>query len=141
MPSPISISLPASARWTPTLQGLPALAIRQPYAWLVANGIKDIENRSRRTHYRGQVLIHASLNEDLLFEDSLAELSTRAEIELPSSYKTGGIIGVAEIVGCERRNGSQWKDPSSWGWILANARPLPFKPCKGALGFFRPMFQ
>jgi hypothetical protein len=141
MPRSISISLPASARWTPTLQSLPALAIRQPYAWLVANGIKDIENRSRRTHYRGQVLIHASLNEDLMFEDSLAELSKRAEIELPSSFKTGGIIGVAEIIGCERRHGSIWKDPSCWGWVLANARPLPFRSCKGALGFFRPKYR
>lgn len=140
MPQPNSITLPASSRWTPALQSLPALAIRQPYAWLVVNGIKDIENRSRRTHYRGQVLIHASLNEDLLFADSLSKLSTRAGVEIPEPLKTGGIVGVAEIVGCERRHGSDWKDPASWGWVLANARPLPFKPCKGALGFFRPKF-
>jgi len=141
MPSPISIELSPSARWTPALQSLPALAIRQPYAWLVVNRIKDIENRSRRTHYRGQVLIHASLNERLLFADSLNELSARAAIELPGSFKTGGIVGVAEIVACERRHGSDWKDPASWGWVLANARPLPFRPCKGALGFFRPKFN
>ena len=140
MPSLTSIKLPPSARWTPTLHDLPALAIRQPYAWLIVNGIKDIENRSRRTHYRGQVLIHASLNDDLLFEDSFSELSTRAGIELPDSFKTGGIVGVAEIVTCERRHGSSWKHASSWGWVLANARPLPFRPCKGALGFFRPKF-
>jgi len=138
MPSLTSIALPPVCRWTPTLRSLPALAIRQPYAWLVVNGIKDIENRSRRTHYRGKVLIHASLSVDLLFEDSMAELIARAGIELPDSYVTGGIVGVAEIVGCERRHGSEWKNPSSWGWILANASPLPFRTCKGALGFFRP---
>ncbi|MDR0535181.1 MAG: ASCH domain-containing protein [Puniceicoccales bacterium] len=140
MPSLTRITLPTAARWTPALQSLPALAIRQPYAWLVVNGIKDIENRSRRTHHRGKVLIHASLNEDLLFDDSLAALSIRAGIELPESYDIGGIVGVAEIVGCERRHESDWKNPSSWGWVLANARPLPFRPCKGALGFFRPKF-
>lgn len=37
-----------------------ALSIRQPWAWLIANGYKDIENRSWRTNYRGPVLIHAS---------------------------------------------------------------------------------
>lgn len=68
----------------------------------------------------------------------MAELIARAGIELPDSYVTGGIVGVAEIVGCERRHGSEWKNPSSWGWILANASPLPFRTCKGALGFFRP---
>lgn len=141
MPSQTSIELLPSARWTPALHALPALAIRQPYAWLVVNRIKDIENRSRRTHYRGKVLIHASLSEDLLFEDSLAELSTLAGIELPDSYDTGGIVGVAEIIGCERRHGSNWKDPKSWGWVLANAQPLPFRPCKGALGFFPPKFE
>ena len=141
MPSTTNTKLSPSPRWTPTIQGLPALAIRQPYAWLVVNGIKDIENRSRRTHYRGQILIHASLNADLLFADSLSELSTRAGVEFPESFKTGGIVGIAEIIACERRSSSTWKDPSSWGWVLTNARPLPFRPCKGALGFFRPKFS
>jgi hypothetical protein len=140
MASSTSIQFPTAARWTDALQSLPALAIRQPYAWLVVRGIKDIENRSRRTHYRGKVLIHASLNDDLMFEDSITELSTRAGIKLPEAYDVGGIVGVAEIIGCERRHGSEWKDPASWGWVLANARPLPFRACKGALGFFRPKF-
>lgn len=37
-----------------------AISIRQPWAWLIVNGFKDIENRSWRTKYRGPVLIHAS---------------------------------------------------------------------------------
>jgi len=141
MPSSTSITLPPVARWTPALQSLPALAIRQPYAWLVVNGIKDVENRSRRTHYRGQVLIHASLTEALLSDNALQELRIRAGTAFPDSFKQGGVVGVAEIVGCERRHGSAWKDSASYGWILANARPLPFRPCKGALGFFRPGFE
>lgn len=140
MPSQKNVSFPSSAKWTAALQGLPALAIRQPYAWLVVNGIKDIENRSRRTHYRGRVLIHASLSEALLFDDTVSALGKRAGVDLPNSFMTGGIVGFAEIVGCERRHGSEWKDSSSWGWILANARPLPFRACKGALGLFRPRF-
>ena len=141
MPSQTSIKLSSHARWTPALQNLPALSIRQPYAWLVVHGIKDIENRSRRTHYRGKVLIHAPLNRDLLLGDSISGLSARAGIGLPVTLRTGGIVGVAEIIACERDHGSAWKDPSSWGWVLANARPLPFHPCKGALGFFRPKFR
>jgi len=35
------------------------LTVRQPYASLLVSGIKDVENRSRRTNYRGTVLIHA----------------------------------------------------------------------------------
>lgn len=141
MPNLTRTKLLPAARWTSSLQALPALAIRQPYAWLVVNGIKDVENRSRRTHYRGQVLIHASLNNELLFEDTLEELGKLAGITLPNVYDGGGIVGVAEIIRCERRHGSAWKDPSSWAWVLANARPLPFRPCKGALGFFYPKLR
>lgn len=135
--TPLS-SRPAPTRWTAALKALPALAIRQPYAWLVAHGFKDIENRSRRTHYRGQFLIHASLNVSFLNDETLNSLPLPQGIKLPNDFHTGGIIGVAEIVCCERDSTSPWKDPSSWGWVLANARPLPFRSCKGALGFFRP---
>ena len=41
-----------------------ALSVRQPWAWLIVNGWKPIENRSRRTNVRGRILIHASLKFD-----------------------------------------------------------------------------
>jgi hypothetical protein len=45
-----------------------ALSVRQPYATLICTprednpllGIKDIENRTTRTHFRGRIYIHAS---------------------------------------------------------------------------------
>jgi len=37
-----------------------ALSIKQPYAQLIAEGIKPIENRSFKTHFRGRIYIHAS---------------------------------------------------------------------------------
>lgn len=36
------------------------LSVKQPWAALLVNGIKDIENRTRRTTFRGRILIHAS---------------------------------------------------------------------------------
>ena len=36
------------------------LSIRQPWAWLILNAGKDIENREWPTRFRGRVLIHAS---------------------------------------------------------------------------------
>jgi hypothetical protein len=44
------------------LQVLPlrVLALRQPWAWLVAFGMKRIETRTRATKFRGLVAIHAS---------------------------------------------------------------------------------
>ena len=37
-----------------------ALAIRQPYAWLIVNGHQKEESRPWLTHYRGPFLVHAT---------------------------------------------------------------------------------
>ncbi len=36
-----------------------AISIKQPWTYLIASGIKDVENRSWETSYRGRVYIHA----------------------------------------------------------------------------------
>jgi hypothetical protein len=46
-----------SARWTPGLKKLKAISIRQPWAWLIVNGYKDIENRIWAAKLRGPVLM------------------------------------------------------------------------------------
>ncbi len=38
------------------------LSIRQPWAYLISSGSKNIENRTWPTKYRGLFLVHASLN-------------------------------------------------------------------------------
>ncbi len=123
------------------MQALPVISIRQPFAWLVANGVKDIENRSMRTHHRGPILIHASMNTDNLYPEKKVELEALGGVTMPEVYDCGGIVGIAELVDCVRRHGSVWKDPASWGWVLANARLLPFRECKGAVGFFYPKWR
>jgi hypothetical protein len=35
------------------------LTLKQPWATLVANGLKEYEFRSWKTNYRGKLLIHA----------------------------------------------------------------------------------
>lgn len=46
------------------LPAVKALTIRQPWAWATIYGGKDVENRRRRTAYRGPLLIHAGKNPD-----------------------------------------------------------------------------
>jgi|ERR1039458_8111645 hypothetical protein len=48
-----------AARWTLGLKKLKAISIRQPWAWLIVNGYKDVENRIWAANVRGRVLIHA----------------------------------------------------------------------------------
>ena len=56
---------------------------------------------------------------------------------LPDTFETGGIVGIAEITDCVKRHRSKWFQ-GPFGWTLANARRLPFKPVKGHLKFFTP---
>ena len=51
------------------------------------------------------------------------------------ALQRGGIIGEAEIVDCVDHSASPWF-VGPFGFVLRNARPLPFRPLKGRLGFF-----
>lgn len=115
-----------------------ALSIRQPWAWLIVNGHKDIENRTWATKFRGPLLIHAS--KGMTRDDYLACEIFCADIpgvKLPAfeDLQRGGIVGQAEMTDCVRKSESPWFT-GEVGFVMANARPRPFHPCKGALGFF-----
>jgi hypothetical protein len=121
-----------------------ALSIRQPWAWLIVNGHKDIENRSWSTKFRGRVLIHAGKEmTDAEFEDASMSIAMfRAIDPLPladmAKAPRGGIVGVATITDCvpPARRASAWHVEGAFGFQIVDARPLPFIPCKGALSFF-----
>jgi ASCH domain len=121
-----------------------ALSIKQPWAWLIVNGHKDIENRDWRSDnpglkYRGGVLIHTGLRMD---EDwsafGMPEICRHvpADEDLPR----GGIVGICEIVNCVKEHPSPWFF-GRYGFVLRNARTLEFRPCVGQLGFFEPNFN
>lgn len=119
-----------------------ALSIRQPWAWLIVHGGKDIENRSWHTKHRGRFLVHA------------AQGMTRAEyigavdfmldrrlivkpFELPSfgDLQRGGIIGSVELVDSGDTSDSPWYMGEK-AFLLRDPKPLPFTPLKGRLNFF-----
>lgn len=121
-----------------------ALSIRQPWAWLITHAGKDIENRDWRTTFRGPVLIHASRGMTRDEFDAAAIFCSGLDHEIPfplfdqlKKSECGGIVGQAEIVDCVTQSGSPWFC-GHYGFVLKNAKPLPFQPCKGALGFFKP---
>lgn len=108
-----------------------ALSIRQPWAWLIVNGHKDIENRTWPTRLRGRVLIHAGKQ-----HDGRRDEWDWPNIVAPEGFDYGGIVGVATITDCVRESDSPWHMTDCWGFRIVDARPLPFVACKGALGFF-----
>lgn len=122
------------------MKTLPCLSIRQPWAWLCAHGHKDVENRTWQTAFRGRFLIHAgkTLSRDYFNEviDALPDVfGDRLPLPTFDAMQLGGIVGEACIVDCVDHSDSQWFT-GPHGFVLRDARPLPFVPVRGMQGFF-----
>lgn len=108
-----------------------AISIKNPWPYLIAWGIKDVENRTLRTHYRGRFYIHVSQKWDkriremsLLFTkkqfESMDHITTNKLIHpnLQTDMVTGAIIGEATIVDCIHNSKSIWAEKDKWHFIL-----------------------
>jgi hypothetical protein len=123
-----------------------ALSLTQPWAWLVVHRDKRIENRRWNTPLRGTFLIHAAkgMTKRDYYDarDAVIELGYPSLVyEIPgyAVLERGGIVGQADLVGVLEPTDAPtvpWHMAGQYGFELANVRPLAFRPCKGALGFW-----
>jgi len=127
--------------------GYRALTISQPYASLIADGIKWVENRQWATSYRGPLAIHAGKGTQYLTRRQLLD------------YPTGAVIAIADVVACIPLNTVRKRGRSGvlehlgiafdvfiqhehtegpWCWILRDVRKFrePM-PCRGAQGLWK----
>jgi len=124
-----------------------ALSLKQPYAWLIANGYLLVDDRTRGTGYRGTILIHASKG---IYEEYYDYLVVNTDIPLPSKDKLGysGVVGIAKLVLCakpdeippnltrEQRAHFSGVPRDGFGFLFEHAKPLTLMPCSGKLGIF-----
>lgn len=102
-----------------------ALSIKQPWASLIAHGIKDIENRTWKTNFRGRIYIHASgirvkteyLNRYFSFEMTSELIKAISHTNfIPAGWvniqPTSAIIGEVDIVDCVINHPSIWAESS-----------------------------
>ena len=120
-----------------------ALSIRQPWAWLIANGCKDIENRSWATSFRGEFFIHASKGMTKKEYEECSDFFYGIDPAVIIPHKKelcfGGIVGAATLTACVTDSKSPWFT-GQFGYVLEEPRVLPFMPCQGTLGFFDPTY-
>jgi hypothetical protein len=117
-----------------------ALSIRQPWAWLIVHGVKDVENRTWRTNFRGRFLVHAGIRFD---EDGHRRIWASHELRAvlptsfprPDAFQRGGIVGEAVLIDCVEAHPSRWFS-GPVAFVLVEQRPLPFVECRGMLNFF-----
>jgi hypothetical protein len=114
------------------------IVIRQPWAWLIVHGYKDIENRTWATRYRGPLLIQASASRPT--KRKLEEIRLFAQergVELPEEFESGGIVGMVQLEDCVTSSPSKWFE-GPIGWVISKPKKLQFIPLKGQLGLFDP---
>jgi len=128
------------------------LSIRQPWAWLIMHGGKDIENRTWETLYRGPVAIHAGKAwhdhydpddpddfSDMIY-NMIADTQPMPSIPCHRNLERGGIVGVAEIADVvSLHNACRIESPwfeGPFGFVIKNPRPIEFVPYRGQLGLF-----
>lgn len=103
------------------------ITIKDPWAYLIVIGEKNVENRTWKTNYRGKLLIHVSQKVDI-------EVSTKYKFV----HQPGCIIGEVTLVDCVQNFLSSWSFEGYWHWILTN--PIlydnPIKNIKGKLNIW-----
>jgi len=127
-----------------------ALSIKNPWGQLIASGIKDIENRTWRTKYRGRIYIHVSgkVVKDTNYTDAqmiaalpamTLDFNNTKFPDVPAYFRTSAIIGEVDIVDCVLNHDSIWAEQMAfdvcpetglhilrrdqkyiWNWVLAN---------------------
>lgn len=120
-----------------------ALSITEPYASLIADGVKHIETRSWKTNYRGPLLIHASST-----PVPKAYRENDKLMALVQNVRRGYILCRADLVDCvemtdeflktvdETEQAAGFYSVGRYAWILDNVEPVPQVKARGSLGLW-----
>jgi hypothetical protein len=122
-----------------------AIAIRQPMAWAVIHGGKDVENRGAgaRRQFKSavgeRVLIHASEGMTAAEYENSAAFMASIGVRCPrrEALQFGGVIGSVFVRDIVTRSDSPWFRNGATPLAFADARPEPFTPVRGQTGLFR----
>ena len=134
------------------------LSVRQPWAWLILQGLKPIENRTWSTPYRGPLQLHAGKSFDFGYAERLGQYPLTAECAklvedhfgiLPGGKITkatdefGAVVGkcilaaVFDPSAALRQGFSEWADPGAYHWWMTCAAPMKPVPMTGQLRLFK----
>ncbi len=118
-----------------------ALTVKQPWAELIMIGLKDVENRSRRTSFRGRFAIHVGLRRADPDDLGLDLMPVRLRKPIQQAWERHGhpgqVIGTVELVDCLQDSRSRWAMSGYWHWVLREPK-LYTRPvsAKGQLGLW-----
>jgi hypothetical protein len=124
-----------------TVDNRTVLTVQEPWASLIVDGHKDVENRTWGTGYRGRLWIHAGQKVD---RGAWAWIGATFGAAQVADWHPGGdteqalgaIIGYVDLVDCRQFSKSPWWT-GSWAWELRNPVRLETpEPKRGRLGLW-----
>ncbi len=116
------------------MKKMKAISVKQPWASLIAIGLKSIETRTWATDYRGEILIVASKQPD---NAAMKHFSF-----LKESLSFGAALCMAELVDCQPMISADEKPArcplydGAYAWVLNNIRGVTPFEVKGRLGIY-----
>ena len=119
-----------------------ALTLKQPWATLVSEGIKEYEFRSWKTNYRGKVLIHAGAGIDKKEMERFKDLNLKypskriiAEVEIEDCLELDDKLNQKIISENNIAYGSKIR--TGYAWKLKNVKKIKSnKEISGKLGLW-----
>ena len=120
------------------------ISIKEPFATLIKENIKNIETRSWKTNYRGEIYIHASKVSDKTRTQELSDLTKNLKMN------NGNIIAKATLVDCKymdqkfikeiKQNETEYLfgyyEEGRYAWILKDIKKIKPIPAKGKLNIW-----
>lgn len=118
------------------------LTLKQPWATLVSEGIKEYEFRSWKTNYRGKVLIHAGAGIDKKEMERFKDLNLKypskriiAEVEIEDCLELDDKLNQKIIAENNIAYGSKIR--TGYAWKLKNVKKIKSnKEISGKLGLW-----
>ena len=107
-----------------------AISIKNPYAQLIAHGIKTLEIRTRKTAYRGDILICACGGKALWHNVSPRPMAFNAEEQAELYVGCGNALAVVTITDCRPMTPEDaalaWceYEPGLYAYVLSDPRPV-----------------
>jgi hypothetical protein len=110
---------------------LHCLTVKQPWAFALVAGHKDVENRSWPTHYRGWLAIHAAAT-DASASDAAECAALLGAQPLPAQLARSAVVGVVRLAAVRSDSSSAWARAGELHFCVSDARALPAPvPCSG----------
>jgi hypothetical protein len=101
-------------------KGIRTLTVRQPWAWAIMQGVKDVENRSQPTRIRGTIALHAAATNPA--DDAIDEVEQQG---LGAARRRAGLHTSADALPCDNTDATGCpglRSPSTASSWLAGAR-------------------